>query len=548
MRGVAAVGLLGVGLLAARGAVAAPPAAQGFVSAQKVPAGKYRRVFGGDHGCALAVDGKIACWSDGRSSHALSIPPGPHKDLVWDGSGGCAIAQGGAMHCFGTGRFDTPVAVKGAFKRVAVSLGTACGLREDGSIACGANRHWAAKDIPKGHFVDLSCGAHVCCGLDASGTAKCWGEDERLRQPPAVALTSIDCAANEVACGLDRSQKVVCWGNVERRRVPPPGRFESMSTGSTESCAVATDGTATCWGDSHAAAVTLPVKLDPSRAPARGCGIGPAQEIVCWGRDWFGPIPGGAFSAIDGGKDSICGIRPNGELVCFGREEGIVPAAPRGTFAEVSVGSWHACARRVDGTLACWGNNFEDSLQAPAGVWSAVSVDVASCALARDGAATCWGKRAGDGFKERLRKISSGGAFACGLTQAGKVACIDADPFLAGRSREPLPRGDDFTDVMAGYEHVCAIHKGGAAACWGRDVWEETHPPGAARFSALALGEKRSCGLTLDGAAVCWGGSPRTPPAGPFRALAITGNTAQDDPTFVCAIRTADGALACWAY
>jgi Regulator of chromosome condensation (RCC1) repeat len=453
------------------------------------------------------------------------------------------------MSCFGNGRFTTPVAVAGVFKRVAVASESACGIRDDGTIACSPSRQWTAAQIPKGRFTEISCGIYDCCALDTAGMATCWGEDGPLRKPPSTPLIAIDLATSELACGLDRSQSLVCWGILEpARRKPPPGRFESVSTSAQESCATAADGTVTCWGDSHPKPITLTTKLDPKIAPRRSCGVGPTGELVCWGPDWFGPIPEGPFRALDGGQGSMCGIRASGELACFGPTEGIVRAVPSGTFTAVSVGSWHACARRTEGAIACWGSDFEHSLSAPGGTFRAVTADVASCVLAEDGTATCWGKQASKAPKEKLLTISSGGAFTCGVTKAGALTCFDADQFLADRSHEPLPKGDDFVDVVSGYEHVCALRKSGAVVCWGRDVWGETKPPEGTRPASLALGEKRTCALTPDGRALCWGGTPNKPPPGPFRAIAITGNTAQDDPTFVCAIRSADQTLECWPY
>jgi hypothetical protein len=285
---------------------------------------------------------------------------------------------------------------------------------------------------------------------------------------------------------------------------------------------------------------------DPPSPAVTNAPGGPPRFIRS-GAASFGPIPDGPVTALEGGKEAMCGLRPDRTLICWGSAKDIVARVPGGAFTSASVGTWHACGLRDDGSIACWGRDYKGSLQAPTGTYVAVTADVASCALDPSRHARCWGVVRGRAPTAPLRAISSGGAFTCWLDQAGALGCFEADAFLFERSNQPPPRGNDFADVAAGYEHACAKRSSGEVVCWGRDVWGETEAPKGA-FTKVVLGEKRTCGLRAGGEVVCWGGHPAAPPPGPFADLAITGNTAQDDPTFVCAAHAAGGGVVCWAY
>jgi alpha-tubulin suppressor-like RCC1 family protein len=77
--------------------------------------------------------------------------------------------------------------------------------------------------------------------------------------------------------------------------------------------------------------------------------------------------------------------------------------------------------------------------------------------------------------------------------------------------------GLTFTAISGGSAHVCALDAGGAAYCWGWNVFGQlgdgtttdrsspTPVAGGLTFVKLSAGYASTCGLTADGTAYCWG-------------------------------------------
>lgn len=74
-----------------------------------------------------------------------------------------------------------------------------------------------------------------------------------------------------------------------------------------------------------------------------------------------------------------------------------------------------------------------------------------------------------------------------------------------------------FAQVFAGYDHSCALSRGGQAFCWGWNLYGQlgdgttsnrSSPravSGTTRFVSLSVNGAHTCGLTSAGAAYCWG-------------------------------------------
>ncbi len=106
----------------------------------------------------------------------------------------------------------------------------------------------------------------------------------------------------------------------------------AISSGVGHSCAITTDGTATCWGAN------------------------------AWGQ---ADAPEGQFSAIAAGNISSCAITTAGAATCWGDEGFSQLDAPEGQFSAISAGGGHSCSIRVDGTITCWGSNSRGESDTP---------------------------------------------------------------------------------------------------------------------------------------------------------------------------------------
>lgn len=181
------------------------------------------------------------------------------------------------------------------------------------------------------------------------------------------------------------------------------------------------------------------------------------------------------------------------------------PAGPGASPASLNV--QHACAVTDAGAAYCWGMNtygelgsgstssFEDAPVAVAGghvFTQVVAAYLSSCGLDDAGQAWCWG-------------YGSSGSLGNGSTP------------MAQPSPVAVSGGHTFTQLVAGFFHVCGLDDAGQAWCWGGNAYgalgtgsfaQESVPTqvsGSQTFTKLAAGPWTTCGL-VDGAGVaCWG-------------------------------------------
>ncbi len=255
-----------------------------------------------------------------------------------------------------------------------------------------------------------------------------------------------------------------------------PGQFASfsaVSAGWNHTCALRTDRTLQCWGDSSVG------KTDP---------------------------PAGQFIAVSTGLDHSCAVSTSREVQCWGSNTAGKASAPNGTFASVSAGSWrHSCAVRTDGTLECWGD-ASLTAETPSGEYTAVVAGTGhSCALSVDGTVTCWGGGIHGETDEppgRFTAISGSGNHTCALRQSEALHCWGYNG--SGNDGRAVAPSGQFKAVSAGGAHTCALRTDERVQCWGYNADGEADAPSGA-FTSVSAGFWHSCGLRTDGAMVCWG-------------------------------------------
>jgi alpha-tubulin suppressor-like RCC1 family protein len=122
---------------------------------------------GGEHSCALAVDGSAWCW-------------GQHGNAQQLGDGSMVTHRG------------LPVPVQGGrtFASLAVGMIANCGLQADGATWCWGSNYFGAlgngrmvsggepAPVPLrgGPWQRVSIGGSHSCGIDAQGVSYCWGD------------------------------------------------------------------------------------------------------------------------------------------------------------------------------------------------------------------------------------------------------------------------------------------------------------------------------------------------------------------------------------
>ncbi len=296
----------------------------------------------------------------------------------------------------------------------------------------------------------------------------------------------------DATCGVTAANNIRCWGAT---RIAPmwAGGFTDVAVGTSHSCGLRLDKTVQCWGVNSRGATQLVVPTEQGGAPI-------------------------LFKSVDAGHHHTCGIRDDNDgVVCWGLDtDGQVSGNPPGnassydysndSFTEISPSSLHTCGLIVldegeTGTnVRCWGSDAQGR--------STVPQDYSS-----------------DVFKD----LDTGWLFTCGIidggTNDGKAVCWGAndDAQLGPNTRPELrigaPSVDTFSQISAGWHHVCGIKTDGTVTCWGaredagNDYGQAKVPTqhSSSTFSHILASRYHTCGI-LDGrngqtagVVVCWG-------------------------------------------
>lgn len=176
------------------------------------------------------------------------------------------------------------------------------------------------------------------------------------------------------------------------------------------------------------------------------------------------------------------------------------------TYAAVSAGQYHACALRTDKTLWCWGLNTSGQIGTGTG-------DTVFLRPAAAGSASDW------------TRVSAGGSFTCGLSDAGKISCWGTNGTgqigdgTTATALTPTPAAGGVTDWIAldaGASHTCAIRAGGELSCWGANargqIGDGTTATAlqptvvsAGPWSQVSAGSELTCAVRGDHTLWCWG-------------------------------------------
>jgi alpha-tubulin suppressor-like RCC1 family protein len=344
---------------------------------------------------------------------------------------------------------------------------------------------------------------------------------------------------------------------VAPRRVGGELRFTAISAGAHHNCALTAEGRAYCWGRNNAGQLgdssttdrDTPVAvaggltfLQISAGAAHTCAVTTDDEPYCWGANQQGQLGSG------GRVDTPYPLRVGG-------------AGSRLAAHQITAGGRHSCATQKHWDkgyrAVCWGKNEEGQL-------GTIATDDTALPTEAFGVI-------------RYVSITAGDLHTCGATDNGKVFCWGANergqlgngsitfsraPFLTRMNRRV-----QFTQVVAGAFHTCALTSEREVYCWGENTAGQVgHGKGSSRvmfpalvrdtigFTSLAAGGATTCALRPDGTAACWGsnqagqyGMPASS-GGRVPVAALPGTTwkvVSLGPAHGCGIGP-DGAASCW--
>lgn len=322
---------------------------------------------GDAHTCALLQGGDVKCWGnnssgrlglgDGWSIFAVGASPGdmaalPPVDLGPGASATalavgvdhtCVILDGGDVKCWGN--------------------------NTAGALGLGDTRNRGAADADMGGnlpTVDLGTGRtataiaagfrHTCALLD-DGSVKCWG------------LGNSGQLGNDMISQIGGSS-----GQMGDALAPVdlgPGRYATaISAGSSHTCAILDNGTAKCWGSGRFGRLgtdgtrnqgnsdaTTMANLGPIPLPgaptqlvagdSHTCALFSNGQASCWGNGSDGRLGTGSTSNIGHEPGSMAGLGP----ISLGRN-----------VRAIAAGGAHTCAALTNGDVKCWGDGRDGRL------------------------------------------------------------------------------------------------------------------------------------------------------------------------------------------
>ena len=299
---------------------------------------------GQTHTCGLRQDGTAVCWATrlGEQSSLFEslefaspdsrVPvPDPneqYKAITAGGNHTCALAMDGAAYCWGANdRGQSSAPDDERFTTIASSDHTTCGLRADGAVVCWGwrpERTWSP-DPPKVNLAPVT----ESSGLTPDGRGIWWYPNSNLGPYMPEGTFLLMTAGKGFGCGIRDDRSVKCWGASGLLNSPPDDiKFISISSKYAYACGVVEDGTPYCWtvaGSAIDFGQWSPPSDERLKAISTGeshaCGIRLSGSVVCWGnsqRNKTLPPAGLKFTALASGREHTCGILTNGSLACWG--------------------------------------------------------------------------------------------------------------------------------------------------------------------------------------------------------------------------------------
>lgn len=438
---------------------------------------------GGYHTCAIKTDHTLWCWGYnefgqlGDSTQFYRDTPfqiGARTDwvdLALNDYHTCASTRAGDVYCWGSNSYGE---LGGGEEP---RLGT---QNSYVPILTDNNNNWLEVAAGYGHM----------CARKTDNSVYCWGVNNAgqlgnqsyyIKAVPTEVVGTRDwqqfdtSSSGDTACGIKTDNSLWCWGRgVE-------GQFGDGSSGNDVYSDIplrvdsAVDWAQVAVGFSHV------------------CAIKTDNTLWCWGESAFGKL--GIGSGIDVSS-----------FETLPRQVGL-----DSDWIYVATGGWHSCAIKADNSLWCWGSNDNAQVGNDLGV-GAVEIDVPvqvgaaldwgrvelggahTCALKHDGSAWCWGNNV---YGQTGSNDSFGG--------------VDVVPFRVGPT-------DTWQQFSAGYQSSCAIKTDQSLWCWGSNyvgqvgngftsnaaITPKEVAPGTT-WQNVGTGEAQTCGIKTDGTLWCWG-------------------------------------------
>ncbi|MGN6606417.1 MAG: hypothetical protein ACTHMS_05320 [Jatrophihabitans sp.] len=290
--------------------------------------------------CGVTTDSHVVCWG---SPFAGTAPTEPVRSVAAGLFDACAITIGGHLRCWGgTGAALQPPD-DAVVTQAVVGDSFACALLVGGTVRCWGGTTGGAPGVvghePSGSFIALTATDDDVCALGADGQPVCFGADALV--PPAAPLLQLSIASGTV-CGVTAARQATCTSGVPAIVTgAPSARVRSVTPTDHAACAVLSDSTVTCWGDTgNDAGVVADAPASVTFAALSSgsghvCGIVTDGTTFCWGDDSQRKAEGQSLV----GQSQYIGVgpAPTGALVGGAPYTPVVTAGASGNPVSVAV-------------------------------------------------------------------------------------------------------------------------------------------------------------------------------------------------------------------
>ncbi|HET8654058.1 MAG TPA: Ig-like domain-containing protein [Longimicrobiaceae bacterium] len=357
--------------------------------------------------------------------------------------------------------------------RVLACRTVACSQASD-TVQASIDGQLRATRVAVGH-------AHTCAVQLATGWLYCWGANGNgqigtglgadvtppTRIEPGTSFLQVAAGYNRT-CALARDGTTSCWGTwgadpdstgtAGTPQVVPGGyRFQSISVGYEHACGVTDTGAAYCWGSNHsgqlASADTTLRTSTPQPIPgtyvsisagtAHTCAIGTDQQAYCWGSNGNGQLGIGTSDVY----------RTTPALVAGGH-----------SFASISAGDQHTCAVEMTTASAyCWGSNDLGQI----GNGSSGSAEYAPVAVS--GGHAFSSVSAATGLSCGVDAVVGAQGLCWGTSEVGELGADNTALSYTRYAPASVVGGHGFSSVSTEFMHVCGVSTDGRVYCWGGD-------------------------------------------------------------------------------
>ena len=448
----------------------------------------------GYHTCAISSDNLAYCWGKGEKgqlgdagTNNNTTPNAVNTSGALNGKSIISIAAGEEHTCV----IDSTniISCWGSNEYSALSMTSSL---DYSSTPIAINRNGALDRLS---IKSIDAGSNNACITASDNNTYCWGKNTHgqlgngvssFYTLPVLSLKSLNepyaLSVNDHSCANDTLNIPYCWGNnddgqlgtgnnvnaLTPKKVYTDGvlngkTIKQFAIGSYNTCVIASDNLAYCWGLNNRLGVStgstsVPVAVytggvlngltitDISLYNEHTCVIASNGKVYCWGYNYHGQLGDNSTSVrvepvevlmngelsgktakkIATGISSTCMITDDDLLYCWGdNAQGQlgngsnvdsyvpVPVNTDGvlngkTIKDVSVGYLHTCALASNNRVYCWGNGVSGQLGDGLATSSNVPVEVYRWDVLKD---------------KSIKSIQVGDSFSCALTTNSEISC-----------------------------------------------------------------------------------------------------------------------------